>query len=88
MDAVDESRPEPELPSGGDLDTIVFPLLQMGYYGIRQEEAVTREILVHVEEGEKVYLASGYFNLPPQYVQSLMQAKGEFDVLAASPQVQ
>lgn len=68
-------------------DTLVFPLLQMGYYGIRQEEAVTRLLLEQVEEGERVYLASGYFNLPRQYVSALLQARGAFNVLAASPQV-
>lgn len=89
----DESRDllqtrSPEQLDGSKPDTVVFPLLQMGYYDIRQEEAATRLLLEQVKEGEEVCLASGYFNLPRQYIGALLQADGGFNVLAASPQVQ
>ena len=68
-------------------DTAVFPLLQMGQYGIQQEEEATTRLLEGVERGERLCLASGYFNLPPQYTRALLQAAGDILVLAASPQV-
>ena len=72
---------------GEGYDTAVFPLLQMGQYGIRQEEEATTRLLEGVRRGERLSLASGYFNLPPQYTRALLQAAGDISVLAASPQV-
>lgn len=69
------------------LDTVVFPLVQMGYYGIQQDELVTRMILDEVKKGETLCLASGYFNLPPQYIEAILRGQGQCSILAASPQV-
>ena len=68
-------------------DTAVFPLLQMGQYGVRQEEEATAALLGELAAGERLHLASGYFNLPPRYTNALLEAAGEVSVLAASPQV-
>lgn len=68
-------------------DTAVYPLVQMGCYGIRQDELVTQEILGGLKTDEQLYLASGYFNLPPQYIEAILKGKGKCSVLAASPQV-
>ena len=75
--------------SGGNEegDTAVFPLLQMGQYGIRQEEEATVRLLAGLSAGERLCIASGYFNLPPCYIQALLGAGGDVSVLAASPQV-
>ena len=70
-----------------NFDTIVYPLVQMGYYGIRQDEIVTQRILQELKSSEQLYLASGYFNLPPVYVDAILQGKGVYSILAASPQV-
>ena len=70
-----------------ELDTAVFPLVQMGYYGITQDEVVTQKLLAEVRVKEQLYLASGYFNLPPQYIQAILQGQGKYKVLAASPEV-
>ena len=72
---------------GGGYDTAVFPLLQMGQYDVRQEEDVTTRLLEGVGRGERLCLASGYFNLPPQYIRALLRAAGHISILAASPQV-
>lgn len=69
------------------LDTVVFPLVQMGYYDIRLDEVVTQKLLSELGAEEQLYLASGYFNLPPQYIQGILQGRGDYKVLAASPQV-
>lgn len=68
-------------------DTAVFPLLQMGQYGIHQDEEVSTRLLEGVKRGERLCLASGYFNLPPQYTRALLQAVGDISILAASPEV-
>ncbi len=70
-----------------DLDTVVYPLVQMGYYGIRQDELATQRLLSSVDESDEVHLASGYFNLPPQYIDAIFRGRGRCHVLAASPQV-
>lgn len=70
-----------------ELDTVVFPLLQMGFCGIRQDETVTQGLLSGLVGGEALYLASGYFNLPPTYTRAIINSKGSCHVMAASPQV-
>ena len=70
-----------------ELDTAVFPLVQMGYYDIRLDEVVTQKLLSELRVEEQLYLASGYFNLPPQYIQAILQGRGNYKVLAASPEV-
>ena len=80
------SSVEPQNVDPG-FDTVVYPLLQMGYYGIHQEETATRKLLEGLGREERLRLASGYFNLPPQYTTALLQAEGSSSVLAASPQV-
>ena len=69
------------------LDTAVFPLLQLGQYGIDQEERATARLLEGLGREERLCLASGYFNLPPQYTSAVLQAAGNSSILAASPQV-
>ena len=73
--------------SNANTDTIVFPLVQMGDYNIKQDEVVTRELLSDVKSNERIYLSSGYFNLPPQYMEAILKNEGECRILASSPQV-
>ena len=68
-------------------DTLVFPLLQMGQYGIRQDELVTRHLLSGATEGENVHLATGYFNPPTEYVDAILTSRGRYRLLAAAPEV-
>ena len=72
---------------GEGLDTVVYPLVQMGHYGIHQDELATQRLLSGVDRTDMVYLASGYFNLPPQYTDAILRGQGKCHVLAASPQV-
>ena len=73
--------------SSPELDTVVCPLIQMGFCGIKQDENVTLELLKSLNRDDLLYLASGYFNLPPLYSDALLSTQGTCDVLAASPQV-
>lgn len=70
-----------------EFDTIVYPLVQIGFCGVRQDETVTERLLSSSKGGDSIYLASGYFNLPPTYSKAILQSKGTFNILAASPQV-
>ena len=75
------------LDLSSELDTIVYPLLQMGFCGIRQDETATQRLLSGLGEGEELYLSSGYFNLPPTYSRAILHSQGSCNILAASPQV-
>ncbi len=68
-------------------DTLVYPLVQMGSYGIRDDEVVTRRLLEGPRGEDRLFLASGYFNLPAQYTNAIFRGNGECTILAASPQV-
>ena len=77
-----------EPPSlNGDLDTVIFPLVQMGFCGIRQDEMVTKRLFDELGAEESLYLASGYFNLPSVYTKAILRSRGSCSILAASPQV-
>lgn len=72
---------------GGDhLDTVVYPLLQMGQYNISQDAIVTQRLLAQLDKEERQFLTSGYFNLPPAYIQAILSSQGQCSVLGASPQ--
>ena len=74
----------PELTPEGD--TIVCPLLQMGFCGVTQDQTVTLRLMETLRKDDTLYLASGYFNLPPVYSGSLLNSQGTCNVLAASAQ--
>jgi len=68
-------------------DTMVYPLVQMGQYGIHQEEQVMVKMLQEAGQGDHIHLASGYFNLPQIYMDTMLKSSGSCSVLAASPEV-
>lgn len=74
-------------PENHGCDTIVYPLIQMGQYGIRQEEQVMVEMLKEAGDGDHIHLASGYFNLPQIYMDTMVNSSARYSVLAASPEV-
>ena len=66
-------------------DTLVFPLLQMGPFGITQDEEVTSRIFENAPEGSLSHLATGYFNLTSCYLNQILKSKGRYLVLCAHP---
>ncbi|CAL1278937.1 unnamed protein product [Larinioides sclopetarius] len=69
-------------------DTLVYPLLQMYTFGIRQDEQVTEKFLRLAEPNSCIKLASGYFNLTNHYMNIILKSsKAIFNLLVASPQV-
>lgn len=68
-------------------DTLVFPLLQMGQYDIKQDEQVTQLLLKGAIDNDRVCLATGYFNPPLHYIDAILASSGVYNILAAAPQV-
>lgn len=76
------------LRDNSEIDTWVYPLVQMGQLGINVDEYVTRSLLHSAERGDEILLASGYFNLTDHYMQViLMESQAKYNILMASPEV-
>jgi hypothetical protein len=64
-------------PGGDDGDAHtgsawVYPLFQMGPWGVRHDEAATVALLASLEAGTAVSLATGYFNLSKPYADAIL----------------
>ena len=68
-------------------DTVIYPLVQMGPLGITVDQEVTRQMLGEGDEASTCYLASGYFNLTSEYMDTIIQSNATYEILMASPQV-
>ncbi|XP_026724894.1 CDP-diacylglycerol--glycerol-3-phosphate 3-phosphatidyltransferase, mitochondrial [Trichoplusia ni] len=67
-------------------DTWIFPLIQMGEFGITQDEEVTSRILASVPQDSHLQLATGYFNLTDNYAETLLkECKANISLLMAHP---
>ena len=86
-EAMEEAILHQPTPEHDDSDTVVYPLVQMGQYGIQQEEQVMVKMLQEANHGDHIHLASGYFNLPQIYMNPMLKSSAEYSVLAASPEV-
>ncbi|KPJ08772.1 CDP-diacylglycerol--glycerol-3-phosphate 3-phosphatidyltransferase, mitochondrial [Papilio machaon] len=70
----------------GTKDTWVFPLIQMGEFDITQDEYATCNILSSAPKGSYLRLATGYFNLTENYVNTLLKnCKANISLLMAHP---
>jgi CDP-diacylglycerol--glycerol-3-phosphate 3-phosphatidyltransferase len=67
-------------------DTWICPLIQMGPYGVRQDERVMSTLFQRALSGCHTFLASGYFNLTEKYVDLIIRSQGKYRILTASPQ--
>jgi CDP-diacylglycerol--glycerol-3-phosphate 3-phosphatidyltransferase len=70
-------------------DTWVFPTVQMGPLGIRQDEAAMLWLLKQLPGCSDLHLSSPYFNLTPEYETAMLEAARDkrVHILTASPQV-
>ncbi|XP_042883700.1 CDP-diacylglycerol--glycerol-3-phosphate 3-phosphatidyltransferase, mitochondrial-like [Penaeus japonicus] len=67
-------------------DTLVFPTLQMGPFGITNDSVITNKLLTQAEEGARIQLASGYFNLTKEYMECILhQSRATYGILMAHP---
>jgi CDP-diacylglycerol--glycerol-3-phosphate 3-phosphatidyltransferase len=80
-----------------NVDTLIFPVIQMNPLYIRQDELATLAILDAISmQGNKnhsedklwrVFFTSGYFNFTRSYKEKILHATAKFQLLAASPEV-
>lgn len=54
-----------------DADTWIFPLVEMGQLGIHHDSIVTKRLLSSSVEGSTFKLATGYFNLTQEYMETI-----------------
>ncbi|KAG0370244.1 CDP-diacylglycerol--glycerol-3-phosphate 3-phosphatidyltransferase [Gamsiella multidivaricata] len=80
-------------PDDPSYDTTLYPLVQMGPFGLRQDERVTLLMLERIlhankqEEPTKLFITSGYFNFEKKYSQTIVQSKAaDVCLIAASPE--
>nr|XP_018916548.1 PREDICTED: CDP-diacylglycerol--glycerol-3-phosphate 3-phosphatidyltransferase, mitochondrial [Bemisia tabaci] len=67
-------------------DTVIFPLLEMPPFDIHHDSVVTKHLLDMAPAGAEIHLATGYFNLTNEYVDSLVnQSKAAVKILMAHP---
>ncbi|KAK3912093.1 CDP-diacylglycerol--glycerol-3-phosphate 3-phosphatidyltransferase, mitochondrial, partial [Frankliniella fusca] len=75
-----------ESGSAKTTDTWIFPLIQMGQLKIHQDSEVTLGLLERSPYGSHVFLATGYFNLPQMYMDSILKrSQAVFTLLTAHP---
>ncbi|XP_017041198.1 CDP-diacylglycerol--glycerol-3-phosphate 3-phosphatidyltransferase, mitochondrial [Drosophila ficusphila] len=67
-------------------DTWVFPLLEMGQIGIHHDSVVTKRLLSSCVSGSRLKLATGYFNLTQEYMDTLThKCLAQCSILMAHP---
>lgn len=77
--AAGDRRPAP--------DTWIYPLIQMKPFEIQIDEIVTETLLTEAEQGAKIFLTTGYFNLTQAYMDLVLGTQAEYQILLASPEV-
>lgn len=69
-----------------DIDTWIFPTLEMGQLNIHHDSIVTKKILESAEEGSFLNIATGYFNLTQSYMDTLVnECKANCSITMAHP---
>lgn len=69
-------------------DTWIFPLIEMGQIGIHHESFVTKRLLSNTNSGSNIKLATGYFNLTQDYMNTIThKCKAQCNILMAHPNV-
>nr|CAG4635554.1 EOG090X08SX [Artemia franciscana] len=68
-------------------DTWIFPLVQMSTFSINQDSRFTTRLFESVPRDSKVKLASGYFNLTEEYIDTIIdRSPASFEILTAHPE--
>ncbi|XP_062122488.1 CDP-diacylglycerol--glycerol-3-phosphate 3-phosphatidyltransferase, mitochondrial [Drosophila sulfurigaster albostrigata] len=67
-------------------DTWIFPLLEMGQLGIHHDSVVTKQLLSNCIAGSRLKLATGYFNLTQEYMDTIThKCLAQCSILMAHP---
>lgn len=87
-DQLNYNRNKYQWPNSNNHDTWVFPLVQMGQLGIYMDNILTRRILESVPHNAELSLATGYFNLTQDYMDSILHSsQPKVNILLAHPSV-
>ncbi|KAM7363043.1 phosphatidylglycerophosphate synthase 1 [Cochliomyia hominivorax] len=69
-----------------DADTWIFPLIEMGQIGIHHDSVVTKKLLSNCVQHSRLKLATGYFNLTQDYMDTLThKCLAQCSILMAHP---
>jgi CDP-diacylglycerol--glycerol-3-phosphate 3-phosphatidyltransferase len=81
------------IEDGTSIETVAVPVLQIGPFGIQQEERVLQQLMsspshggVDISDSELV-LSSAYFNMPAKFQNALLRSSKPCSLMLASPQV-
>ncbi|XP_067005767.2 CDP-diacylglycerol--glycerol-3-phosphate 3-phosphatidyltransferase, mitochondrial isoform X2 [Anabrus simplex] len=67
-------------------DTWIFPLIEMGQLGIHHDSQVTTQLLSSAHPGSLIHLATGYFNLTQEYMNTIIHRSAAcYRILMAHP---
>lgn len=79
---------EKNIESGDGNDTWIFPLIEMGQLGIHHDSLVTKKLLSNALDYSELKLATGYFNLTQNYMDTLTnECSAKCSILMAHPNV-
>uniref|UniRef100_A0A1B0DQC2 CDP-diacylglycerol--glycerol-3-phosphate 3-phosphatidyltransferase n=1 Tax=Phlebotomus papatasi TaxID=29031 RepID=A0A1B0DQC2_PHLPP len=68
-----------------DADTWIFPVIEMGQLGIHHDSVVTKALFQNSQPNSRIRMATGYFNLTPEYMNSITDCQAECAILMAHP---
>ncbi|KAK7081920.1 CDP-diacylglycerol--glycerol-3-phosphate 3-phosphatidyltransferase [Halocaridina rubra] len=76
----------PDKSNTSPLDTLVFPTVEMGPFGVINDSLITNNLFTSAERGAKIQLASGYFNLTEEYKKCILEkSESDYGILMAHP---
>lgn len=65
---------------------MVYPLIEFPPFGIHQDSQTTNLLMSNAEAGSTIHLATGYFNLPDIYMNTIFQKSlAKFNILFSHP---
>jgi CDP-diacylglycerol---glycerol-3-phosphate 3-phosphatidyltransferase len=69
-----------------DADTWIFPTLEMGQLNIHHDSIVMRKLLSNIENGSKLNMATGYFNLTDTLMDTIVnECRAKCSIVMAHP---
>ena len=86
-DSFSGESPTSSSASSSDIDTWVYPLIQLPPFNITVDETVTGQYFRNAAKDSTIHLGSGYFNLTEDYMDIILtDSFARFQILAAAPQ--
>jgi len=74
------------LDAPNDADTWIFPTLEMGQLNIHHDSIITKRILATAQQGSTLKMATGYFNLTQNYMDTIVKScSADCSIIMAHP---